>query len=117
MAYELELTRSIMGNENGRFAPVFVGGGYVNKNLPLFTHGLFLRLQRLVIAPKDFALGERHGEFEGLALGIALVREIGIDLVIGTHGELTISLFAGLLRVGLGRPGRRIWSSDESDDQ
>ena len=106
-----------MGDKDGRFGPVFVGSGHIDKNLPLFAHGFFVGLQRLVVAAKYFTLGEGHGELEGLAFGIPFIGEIGIDLIIGAHGEFTVSVFARIFGVAFRRAYRKGGPEEETQEK
>src|SRR5437773_12154781 len=99
MAHQIELTRSVMNDENRSFGAILVGGRHVNKDLSLFSHGLLLRIECGIVTTEDFALSQTHRELEGLPFRIAPIREIGIDLVLGTDGELAITLRAVIVRV------------------
>ena len=104
VAHEVELTRPVMDDENGCPGAVFVGGWHIDEDLAFHPHRLLVGLERGVVALENFAVGQWHRKLEGLPLGIALVREIRIDLVVGTDGEIAVAYRAGILGVCVGGP-------------
>ena len=98
VAHQVEATRPVERHEHRRLRAVFVGGRHVDKNLPLLAHRL-PGIERGIVAAEDLAVGQPHRELEVFSLGIAPVREIGIDLVVGADDDVAIAFRAGLLRV------------------
>src|SRR5947207_4411704 len=74
VAHQIELTGSVMNDENWSFGAVRVGGRHVNKDLSLFSHRLLLRLECGIVATEYFAVSQTHRELELLPFGIAPIR-------------------------------------------
>ncbi len=54
--------------------------------------GGFFGLKGGIVTSEDFAVGQKHRELEGLALGIASVCEIGIELVLGANLVIAVAV-------------------------
>src|SRR5262245_27442734 len=92
-----------MNDENRGSGAVLVRSRHIEKDFSFCSHGLLLRFERRIVAAEDFAVSQTHRELEQLPLGIAPVREIWIDLVIGADRVMAVAFCAGIVRVRRGR--------------
>ena len=102
LPHQVQVTRPVERDQHRGLRAVFVSGGHVDKNLPLLADRL-LGIERGIVAAEDLAVRQPHRELEGFPLGIALVGEIGIDLVVGTDDDVAVAFrarFLGILLVG-----------------
>src|SRR5262245_15712126 len=83
-----------MDNQDWRLCSVFVRGRDVHINHSFFAHRLLVWLQRRVVAFENLARCQRHGKFERLTLGIALVRQVRIQFVLRADLILAVALRA-----------------------
>src|SRR5437879_5840060 len=113
--HQLELTRSVMNDENRGFGAIVIDGWHVNKDLALFTHRFLFRFERGIVSTENFAVRQSHAELEGFSLGIPAIREIRIDLVTGSDGEFAITFSAGIFCVRICRPYGTRELGDETD--
>ncbi len=81
-----------MDDQHRRRGAVFIGCGHIDIDSSLFAHGLFFGLKGGIVTSEDFAVGQKHRELEGLALGIASVREIWIELVLGANLVIAVAV-------------------------
>jgi hypothetical protein len=87
-----------MRHENRRLRAVLIGGWYVDRDLSLFAHWLPW-VKRGIIAPKDLAVSQTHRELKGLSLLITPIRQVRINLVVGTDCYIPIAFRARFLGV------------------
>ena len=105
-----------MNHEDRCFRPILICSRNIDKNLARFPHLFLFGFEGGIIAPKDFAVSQFHAELKGFALGIALVRQVRINLVFGTYNNFAIAFIADVLGVSLGRLARRAKRGNEKDD-
>ena len=96
--------RPVVHHQNRRLRAVLISGRDIDKNHPRFPHHL-LGIERRILALEKLAVGQPHRELKVLALGVSLIREIGIDLVVRPDRIVAVAFGAGLLRVRIRRIG------------
>ena len=103
VAHQIEAARPVQRHENRRLRAVFVGRRHIDENLPLLADRLL----------RDRAWNRRRGKIllsasriensKDFPFGIALVGQIGIDLVVGANDMVAVAFFSGRLGVALVR--------------
>src|ERR1051326_4004761 len=87
----------------------------INEDPSFFAHRFLFGLQDWIVSAKNLAVGEGHAELERFSLGIPPIREIRINLVIGSDGELAIASCAGILFMGFRRGCGTAEQNEESE--